>query len=148
VKAHFLVFLSLLFASSSFAQLPYTQERVIAHAKSIDVHTLDPSLPSERLEDWLQTGPPHARIWRWIVADTCDLKPVHAGTDYPLCVKVRFSRKGENGEFLVQVGTLHSGIVGASTIYSDIRVYESAGVLSGSSERLSELPALLDRLVH
>lgn len=145
MKAGFLAMLSLLVASSSFAQLPYTQEQVIAYAKSIDVHTLDPSLPSQRLEDWLETGPPHAHVWHWIVADTCDLKPDDADVDYPLCAKVRFGRKDENGEFLVQVGTIRSGIVGAPKLYSGVGVYEAAFVITGRSERLSDLPALLDR---
>ena len=75
--------LSFLFASFSSAQLPYTQEQVIAYAKSIDVHMLDPSLLSQRLEDWLQSGPPHAHIGYWIVADSCDLKDPEV--PYPLC---------------------------------------------------------------
>jgi hypothetical protein len=137
--------LSLLVASSSFSQLPYTQEQVIAYAKSIDVHTLDPSLPSQRLEDWLQTGPPHAHIWIWIVADTCDLKPGDQDVDYPLCAKVRFGRAGENGEFLVQVGTIRSGIVGTPKLYTNVAVYEGVFVMTGGSERLSDLPALLDQ---
>jgi hypothetical protein len=74
MKACFLATLSLLLASFSFAQLPYTKQQVIAYAKSIDVHMLDSSLPSQRLENWLQSGPPHADIGYWIVADSCDLK--------------------------------------------------------------------------
>lgn len=145
MKAPFLTMLSLLVASSSFAQLPYTHDQVIAYAKSIDVHTLDPKLPSQRLEDWLQTGPPHAHIWNWLVADTCDLKPDDQDVDYPLCAEVRFGRNGENGEFLVQVGTIRSGIVGTPKLYYYVTVYEAAFVLTGGSERLSDLPALLDQ---
>ncbi len=145
MKARFLGMLSLLVASTSFAQLPYTQEQVIAYAKSIDVHTLDPSLPSQRLEDWLQTGPPHAHIWNWIVADTCDLKPGDEDVDYPLCAKVLFGREGENGEFKVQIGTIRTGIVGTPKLYYDVAVYEEVFVLTGGSERLSDLVALLDQ---
>ena len=76
----------LLVSSSSFAQVPYTQEQVIAYSKSIEVQTLDPSLPSQRPEDWLQAGPPHAHVW-WKVTDTCDLKPDDSGMDYPLLRK-------------------------------------------------------------
>src|SRR5450755_1266536 len=136
MKVYFLAMLSLLVTSSSFAQRPYTEGQVIAYAKSIDVNTLDPSLPSERLEDWLQSGPPHAHIWSWRVADTCDLKPDDPDVDYPLCAKVGFGRKGENGEFLVQVGTNHSGIVDAPKLYSGVGVYEAVFVRTGSSERL------------
>lgn len=145
MKACFLSVLALLAASSSFAQLPYTQEQVIAYAKSIDVHTLDPSLPSQRLEDWLQAGPPHSHIWQWIVADTCDLKPDDQDVDYPLCAKVKFGREGENGDFLVQVGTNRSGIGGVPKLYYGVGVYEAVFVITGSSERLSDLPALLDQ---
>lgn len=146
MKVRFAVTLSLLFASSAFAQHPYTQEQVIEYAKSLDVRTLDPSLPSQRLENWLQAGPPHVHIWQWIVADTCDLKPDDSDGDYPLCAKVRFSRTGENGEFLVQVGTNRSGIVGVPKLYNNgIGVYEAVFVKTGSVERLSQLPALLDQ---
>src|SRR6266536_2431558 len=62
MKACFLAMLSLLLAPCSSAQLPYTKQQVIARAKSIDVHMLDSSLPTQRLEDWLQSGPPHAHI--------------------------------------------------------------------------------------
>jgi hypothetical protein len=58
MKACLLVTLSFLAVSSSAAQHPYTEKQVIAYAKSIDVKTLDPLLPSERIEDWLQSGPP------------------------------------------------------------------------------------------
>ena len=127
------------------AQLPYTQEQVIAYAKSIDVRMLDPALPSQRLDDWLQSGPPHAHIWSWIVADTCDLKPDDANGDYPLCAKVTFGRDGENGQFLVQVGTSRSGIVGRPQLHYGVGVWEGVLVLTGGSERLSDLPTLLDQ---
>lgn len=145
MKANLVATLSLLAASTSPTQLPYTEEQVIAYAKSLDVQMLDPSLPSQRLEDWLQTGPPHAHIWSWTVADTCDLKPVGPNIDYPLCAKVTFSRDGQNGQFLTQVGTSRSGIVGRAQLYYGVGVWEGVFVLTGGSERLSELPALLDQ---
>jgi hypothetical protein len=145
MKACFLAMLSLLAASTSPAQLPYTKEQVIAYAKSIDVQMLDPSLPSQRLEDWLQTGPPRAHIWSWRVSDTCDLKPDDPNVDYPLCSKVTFSRDGENGQFLMQVGTFRSGIVGRPQLHYGVGVWEGVLVLTGSAERLSDLPALLDQ---
>jgi hypothetical protein len=145
MKAYFLAMLCFVVVSYSPAQLPYTKEQVIAHAKSIDVQTLDPSLPSQRLEDWLQSGPPHAHILSWRVADTCDLKPDDPDVDYPLCAKVTFGRDGENGEFLVHVGTIRSGIVGTPNLYYGVGVYEEVFVRTGSSQRLSGLPALLDQ---
>lgn len=145
MKACFLAVLSLLAASTFPAQLPYTEKQVIAYAKSIDVHLLDPSLPSQRLEDWLQSGPPHAHVWSWRVEDTCDLKPDDSNVDYPLCAKVTFGREGENGWFLVQVGTIRSGIIGRPQLYYGVGVWEGLFVSTGGSERLSDLPALLDQ---
>lgn len=141
--------LSLLVASSCPAQLRYTEKQVIAYAKSIDVRTLDPSLPSQRLEDWLQSGPPHAQIWSWRADDTCDLKPDSPSEDYPLCARIAFSRNGEGGFFLVRVGTTNKGIVGRPQLYGGIGVFEvgSGMVITGSTERLSDLPALLDQPV-
>jgi hypothetical protein len=145
MKAYFAAILSLLVAPTPPAQLPYTEDQVIAYAKSIDVQMLDPSLPSQSLEDWLQSGPPHAHILRWSVADTCDLKPDDPNVDYPLCAKVTFSHDGEYGQFLTQIGTSRLGIVGLPQLHYGVGVSEGALVLTGSSERLSDLPALLDQ---
>ena len=137
--------LPLLVVSYSFAQPPYIQEQVIAYAKSIDVQMLDPSLPPQRLEDWLQSGPPHAHIWSWSVADTCELQPDDVNVDYPLCVKVTFGRDGENGQFLVQVGTSRWGIAGRPQLHYRVGVWGGVFVQTGNSERLSDLPVLLDQ---
>ena len=147
MKGCSLAMLSLLATSSSFAQVPYTQEQVIAYAKSVDVHTLDPSLPSQRLEDWLRSGPPHVEKFYWWVAGTCDLKPDEASVDYPLCAKIRFIRGGEAGEFLVRVGTTKNGVAGRPQLYYGVGTMETENplVLTGSSEHLSDLPALLDQ---
>ena len=147
MKACFLAMLSLLAATSSSAQLPYTQEQMIAYAKSIDVKALDPSLPSQRLEDWLQFGPPQAHILMWKVQDTCQLKPDPTTTeDYPLCAEVRVSRNGEAGIILIQVGTLQKGIVGPPRLYgAGVEELEAPLAGTGSAKRLSELPALLDQ---
>jgi hypothetical protein len=144
MKAYFVATLSLLLASSCPAQLPYTEEQVIAYAKSIDVQALDASLSSQRLEDWLQSGPPHAHVLSWRVAGTCDLRPDSSDDDSPLCVKITFSRDGEYGIIVVQIGTSHKGIVGRPQVHG-IGVFEKVYVLTGSAERLSDLPALLDQ---
>jgi hypothetical protein len=146
MKAHSLMMLLFLVASSSLAQRPYTEKQVIAYAKAIDVKTLDPSLSSQRLEDWLQSGPPRAHIWYWSMEDTCDLKPDSASVDYPLCARIGFSRSGEGGFFLVQVGTIRKGIIGRPQLYGDIGVGEvNSFVMTGTAERLSDLPSLLDQ---
>jgi hypothetical protein len=82
---------------------------------------------------------------RWSVADTCDLKPDDPNVDYPLCAKVTFSHDGEYGQFLTQIGTSRLGIVGLPQLQYGVGVSEGALVLTGSSERLSDLPALLDQ---
>jgi hypothetical protein len=146
MKACFLAMLSLLIASPFIAQpsaqFPYTEEQVITYAKSIDVRSLDPSLPSQRLEDWLQSGPPHTQVLRWWV--TCDLKePEFLGS--PLCVRIEFSRNGEWGYFLIQVGTLPKGIVAPPKLYAGINLMgEDSWDTMGYAERLSDLPTLLD----
>jgi hypothetical protein len=143
MKVCLLAALSLLVASYSAAQLPYTEKQVIDYAKSVDVKTLDPSLPSQRLEDWLQFGQPHAHILFWEM-NTCDLKP-DSSQDYPLCAAVRASRNGQIGFILVQVGTLNKGIVGPPNIYRSVGVEETWEIVTGSSERLSDLPGLLNQ---
>jgi len=147
MRVYFVAALSLLAALSSAAQLSFTDKQVIDYAKSIDVQTLDPSLPSERLEDWLQSGPPHAHIESWGVAVTCDLKPDSPSKDYPLCAKSSFGRNGQWGIFLIQVGSSRGGIVGRPRVYGNIEVFERLFVLTGGTERLSDLPALLDQPV-
>lgn len=143
MNACVLATLSLVVASSS-AQLPYTSKQIIDYAKSVDVQTLDASLPSQRLEDWLQSGPPHAQV-RWELADTCDLKPDDATEDYPLCAKVWVSRNGQFGYFLLQVGTHRKGIAGTPQLYDDLYVWEDFWVATGASKKLSDLPTLLNQ---
>src|SRR5580692_2179003 len=112
MKVSLFTVLLLLAASSAPAQRHYTESQVITYAKNVDVHTLDPLLPSQRLEDWLKAGSPHAQI-RWDLADSCDEKPDEPNFDYPICAKIWFTRNGEAGSFLVQVGSRHKGIVGS-----------------------------------
>ncbi len=123
MKPYLLATLSLLVASYSGAQLPYTEKQVIDYAKSIDAKTLDPSLPSQRLEDWLQSEVPHAQSLKWLVEGTCWNRPFKK-EDYPLCAHVRIIRNGQWGEFLVQVGTFHKGIGGLPKLYWGINIGE------------------------
>jgi hypothetical protein len=66
LKACFLMVLLLLAPQFTLAQLPYTQAQVIAYAKSIDVQTLDPSLPSRRLKTGCGLG---RRRWRYCIGE-------------------------------------------------------------------------------
>ena len=146
MKACFLAMLSLVFASFSSAHLSYTKEQVIAYAKSIDVQMLDPSLPSRRLEDWLQSEPVHAETVIWTLQDTCWIKPF-TNEDYPLCVEVEAKRKSQWGRFLLQIGTNFKGIVGPPQLKPDmgIQVSEDDSYTSVAyAERLSDLPGVLE----
>ena len=147
MKVCLLATLSLLVVLPCPAQLHYTEKQVVAYVRSIDVKTLDLALPSQRLEDWLRSGPPHADVGYWS-ADTCDLKPVSVRGDYPLCVKISFSRNGKVGFFLVQIGTSRGGIIGRPRLYGDIVILtlgkKEGWTLTDGAARLSGLPALLD----
>jgi len=150
MKASFLALLSFLATSAFYAQRPYTEEQVIAYAKAIDVQLLDPSLPSQRLEEWLQSGPPHAHIGYWMVADSCDLKDPEV--PYPLCARVSFYRGGyrygQQGYLLIQVGNSKDGITGRPQLfYPSVGVWEGTFVFTGGGDRLSDLPNLLDQPV-
>lgn len=145
-KAYLLVTLPLLIISLAHAQLPVTEEQVIEYSKSIDVKTLDPSLPSQRLEDWLRSGSPHAQLLQWQSDDTCDLRP-DSESDYPRCVRITFGRGGQSGYFLVQIGTLRKGIIGPPHLYYGIGVQEGFFIQTGWTEQLSGIPHLLDQPV-
>jgi len=157
LKSLFLIALWIFAASFSFAQLPYTDEQVIKYAKSIDVQTLDPSLPSQCLEDWLQSGPPHAHIGSWKASDSCDLKDPEfefRNLDWPTCVRVSFYRDGLEGHdfgqesyLLIQVGNHKAGITGPPRLNQPFSVWEGTMSMTGGSERLSDLPPLLDQPV-
>lgn len=157
MKVCFRAMLRFLVASSLLAQLPYTEQQAITYAKSIDVHALDSSLPSQRLEDWLQNGAPHVHIGSWIVADTCDLKEPEfefPKGDWPVCVRVSIYRDGEEGYrygqggyLLVQVGNAKKGIAGRPQLNQPFGVWDGSNVMTGGSERLSDLPAILDQPV-
>jgi hypothetical protein len=147
MKACSLAMLLLLAASSARAQHAYTEKQVIAYAKSIDVKTLDPSLPSQRLEDRLQTSVPHPQTLVWLVEDTCWLKGFDPNGDDPLCAHVRIIRNGQWGEFLVQVGTFRKGIVGPPKLSEfGISIHEDPiWSATGGTDQLSDLPGLPDQ---
>jgi hypothetical protein len=147
MKAVILVLASGLSLGAQHTTQPtYAEQRLIAYAKSVNVHALDASLPSQRLEDWLQFGPPHARAVYW-EPDTCDLRP-DGVADYPLCVKVGFFRDSSNkgGYLLIQVGTTRHGISGSPHLYSDIAVVKRDEPLkrTGVTDKLSGISGLLN----
>jgi hypothetical protein len=66
--------------------------------------------------------------------------------DYPLCAKVWFSRNGEAGSFLIQVGTRRKGIDGPAQLYDQIIGWEDGPgwIMTKGAGQLSGLPGLLD----
>jgi len=139
----------LLAASSLSAKARVTEQQVVTYAKAIDVAKLDPTLPSQRLDKWLQSGPAHLDTVTWEMSD-CDLKgPDDPSYVAPLCVKVRIKRGNVGGWIIITVGTFRDGITGAPHV-----VYVFAGppdvftrtpaIPVPTSENLSALPRLLD----
>jgi len=150
MKARWPIIALLLAAASSSAKAPFTEQQVVTYAKAIDVAKLDPTLPSQRLDKWLQSGPSHLDTVTWEMSD-CDLKTVDSW-DYgaPLCVKVRFRRGNMGGWMIIRIGTFRGGMNHAPQL-----VYVFAGppdvftrtpqVPIPTSEKLSDLPRLLDQ---
>src|ERR1700739_3259709 len=70
-----------------------TEQQIISYARALDVSKLDPSLSSQRLDQWLRFGPAHLNTVTWEMSN-CDLRPDFSNPNYvePLCAKVRFKR--------------------------------------------------------
>ena len=125
----------------------YTSKGVIRYAKAVDVANLDPSLSHQPLDEWLRSGPPHLDTVHWAVSD-CDLKPPDDYGDWPLCAKFwlrRHSKTGDAGGWgLVQVGTTMKGITGSPHLRILVITGTSHEGKFSDSEKLSDLPRLLD----
>ena len=140
----------LLCAHWSFATgRAYTIKGVVRYAKVLDVAKLEPNLSHQGLDEWLHSGPPKLDAVQWAVSD-CDLKPPEnqPELDWPLCAKFWFRRHSKTGNAggwgLVQVGTTNKGISGSPHIRALVVGGTSqVGKFSGS-EKLSDLPRLLD----
>ncbi|MFZ0978947.1 MAG: hypothetical protein WAN23_06030 [Candidatus Acidiferrales bacterium] len=142
VKARWLAVALLLVPSPSTAKTHYTKQQVVNYAKALDVAKLDPTLPSRRLDEWLQSGPAHLYKITWEV-NGCDLM----GSDdpkyvAPLCVKIRFARVDAGGWVLITVGTFRDGIKG--TPHVDQIFLGSDNGDEPISNKLSDLPRLLE----
>jgi hypothetical protein len=130
-------------ASSLNATARFTEKQLVSYAMGLDVAKLDPALPSERLDEWLRSGPPHVEKATWEMSD-CDLKgtgdPKYVA---PLCVKVRFIRGSVGGWVMVRVGTFLNGISGEPH-FENLLVATRGKLNFHDSEKLSGLPRLLD----
>lgn len=111
------------FHSNSLPQsrVSNADQQRLDYARNLDVHQLDPTLSSMKLEDWLRSGPTGIGKLNWRTSPTCDLKdPPPLSTDkddWATCVKFVFAYKGLSEspayvEGIITVGTLRRGITG------------------------------------
>jgi hypothetical protein len=123
------------------------EARVVDYAKAIDVTQLDSSLPSQSLDEWLRLGPPRLEVLQW-GNDNCELKPDYPAPPegYPVCARIAFRRGRVGGWMLVRVGTTRDGIVEPPRfLRGTIAVKSSNGIEYDKTEKLSELPALIEK---
>lgn len=124
----------------------YTEKDVVRYGKALDVARLDPVLHSQRLDEWLRSGPAHLDIVQFHMSD-CGVKPDPGNRDYdgPLCLRFNFARGSVGGWGNITVGTLRKGISGVAQL-RDLQVVPSTNQegVGHSSERLSDLPRLMD----
>jgi hypothetical protein len=128
----------------------------VAFAKAIDVRQLDPSLSSQRLEDWLGSGFLHASNIEWNGL-RCNIKEGQYGAtrdaEGRLCATVSFQRG--NATARINVATSGRGAGGPVKLtYLEVQDKDD-GLLTpvpvdgnmekaSDSNRLSDLPRLLD----
>jgi hypothetical protein len=144
MKTHGLMIVLLLFLSSSTANAHYTDKQVVSYAKTLDVAKLDPALSSQRLDEWLRSGPAHIETATWEVGG-CDLKD--PPNPAPLCVKIRMIRGNVGGWLIIKVGMFREGIKGVPHL-EQIFIGSSKGFAPDSDrlDKLSDLPRLLDEV--
>lgn len=115
------------------------EKEVVAYAKGIDVGRLDPTLPKQRLEDWISFTIPAAENIVWRTSD-CGLKPYgpEPPDGNPLCVEFVFSL-GDLGIWgQITVGTDRKGVLGEPR-FDGVSVIKEHGRVSRSTHKLSEL---------
>jgi hypothetical protein len=133
-------------AVNALRSAAYKEE--VAFAKAVDIHQLDPSLPSQRLEVWLNSASLHVSHIEWD-AHQCNIKEGRYGaTPNPeggLCGGVWFQRGNARAD--IHVGKSISDPPKVKYIgVAD----KDEGLLGGNKDRasdsdwLSDLPRLLD----
>jgi hypothetical protein len=122
-----------------------TEQQITKFAKELDVAKLDSGLSSQRLDEWLRSGPAHLDSLKWEMSD-CDLKPDASNPNYvaPLCAKVLFTRGNSRGWVIITVGTFRDGIQGVPHV-DHIFVESDSGSVPDSN-KLSDLPKLLEKV--
>jgi len=141
MKICYLVVALLLIPPSVFAQARYTQQQVVDYGKALDVAKLDPTLSSQRLDEWLRSGPAHVETAAWKMHD-CHVNKVSSKHLAPLCVEVSFTRGTIDGWLIIMVGTVRQGIEGTPHIDELWAVPQKDG--APRTNRLSDLPKFLD----
>jgi hypothetical protein len=141
MKIRWLMIALLVLPTSSAAKAHYMEKQIVSYAKTLDVAKLDPSLSSQRLDEWLRSGPARIETVTWEVGG-CDLKD--PPNPAPLCVKIRLTRGNAGGWLIVKVGTFREGIKGAPHL-EQIFIGSSKGFAPDSDKgnKLSDLPRLL-----
>lgn len=100
---------------------PKADKEKLDYVRNLNVHQLDLTLPSMRLEDWLRSGPAGIEKLNWQTSPTCDLKepePLWADkNDWATCVKFIFGYRGASKSSayvygMITVGTVRQGITG------------------------------------
>jgi len=143
INTHWLILVLMVVPSSLTASALYTKKQVVAYGKALDVAKLDPTLRSQRLDEWMRSGPAHLEKVTWEMSD-CDLKP-SGSPNYvaPMCVKVRIFRGNVAGWIIITIGTFRAGIRGEPHL-DHIFVVSANGGGAPDSSNLSDLPRLLD----
>lgn len=138
MRSYGLVIVLLLVTSSQTVKARFTEKQVVSYVKALDVAKLDSALPSQRLDDWMRSGPAHFETVTWEMSD-CDLMGRNPA---PLCVKIRFIRGNAGGWIIITIGTFRDGIKGVP--YVDHILVGSQNGGEPDSNKLSDIPRLLD----
>lgn len=122
-----------------------SEQRIISYAKALDVSKLDPSLSSQRLDQWLRFGPAHLDTVTWEMSD-CGLMPDVSNPNYiaPLCAKVRLRRGNCAGWAIITIGTFRNGISGHPHLEYIFATVGANYDHPPESSELSDLPRLLE----
>jgi hypothetical protein len=126
------------------SSLPKADRAVLNYARALDVHELDPTLPSQRLDEWLRLSPARIDYVEWRLSPNCDRKPVDLKPtdEWPVCVQVVFLRNGVGGWAMVRVGTGNKPISGLPRV--DYFTMMADPPIAHRPKTLSELPKALD----
>jgi hypothetical protein len=138
----------LVLSAIAFGQGDTSEPKLIAYAKKLDVSRLDPTLPNQALEKWLDAQGIAADQLLWRRSD-CGLMPDSERPEdpRPLCV-----------EFVVSV-TSNAGVVAMIFVGTDQKEIDGPAKFGGmhmmkgplpalqveSAEQLSKLPRLIER---